>query len=167
MTQRRKVLWRASCEELIEVGLHAHAQVAKHEGDQESGGKFRMAGMVLKDLGMQVLGKLSEQIVQEYQSQAKMIPDWPPPCLRQKPAQAGRGPIEPRHLSMPCVDQPRLSGGHLTCLTWVDWVIEGLNNKAKITMIKAYEFRTFRMTEIALYHGLGWLPETRLTHSFY
>ncbi|WP_459574020.1 hypothetical protein, partial [Cupriavidus sp. 8B] len=50
-------------EELIEFGLHAHAQIAEHESDQggqgelamtgESGGTFRMAGMVLKDLGMQ------------------------------------------------------------------------------------------------------------------
>ncbi|WP_455289779.1 ISL3 family transposase [Cupriavidus necator] len=46
-------------------------------------------------------------------------------------------------------------------------VIEGLNNKAKVTMRKAYGFRTFHMTEIALYHGLGKLPEPKLTHSFY
>ena len=46
-------------------------------------------------------------------------------------------------------------------------VIEGLNNKAKVTMRKAYGFRTFRMTEIALYHALGKLPEPELTHSFY
>jgi transposase len=46
-------------------------------------------------------------------------------------------------------------------------VIEGLNNKAKVTMRKAYGFRTFRMTEIALYHALGKLPEPTLTHRFY
>jgi transposase len=46
-------------------------------------------------------------------------------------------------------------------------VIEGLNNKAKVTMRKAYGFRTFRMTEIALYHVLGKLPEPKLAHSFY
>jgi transposase len=46
-------------------------------------------------------------------------------------------------------------------------VIEGLNNKAKVTMRKAYGFRTFRMTELALYHVLGKLPEPKLTHSFY
>ena len=46
-------------------------------------------------------------------------------------------------------------------------VIEGLNNKAKVTMRKAYGFRTFRMTEIALYHALGKLPEPELTHRFY
>ena len=46
-------------------------------------------------------------------------------------------------------------------------VIEGLNNKAKVTMRKAYGFRTFRITEIALYHALGKLPEPKLAHSFY
>ena len=46
-------------------------------------------------------------------------------------------------------------------------VIEGLNNKAKVTMRKAYGYRTFRATELALYHVLGKLPEPKLTHSFY
>ena len=46
-------------------------------------------------------------------------------------------------------------------------VVEGLNNKAKVTMRKSYGFRTFRATEIALYHALGKLPEPELTHSFY
>jgi transposase len=45
-------------------------------------------------------------------------------------------------------------------------VIEGLNNKAKLTMRKAYGFRTFKATELALYHVLGKLPEPPLTHSF-
>lgn len=43
-------------------------------------------------------------------------------------------------------------------------VIEGLNNKAKVAMRKAYGFRTFRATEIALYHALGKLPEPHFTH---
>ncbi len=46
-------------------------------------------------------------------------------------------------------------------------IVEGLNNKAKVTMRKAYGFRTFRMLELALYHVLGKLPEPKLTHSFY
>jgi hypothetical protein len=44
--------------------------------------------------------------------------------------------------------------------------IEGLNNKAKVTARKAYGLRTFRMTEIALYHALGKLPEAKLAHRF-
>ena len=46
-------------------------------------------------------------------------------------------------------------------------VIEGLNNKAKVTMRRSYGFRTFKMTELALYHVLGKLPEPKLAHSFY
>ncbi|MFM0631790.1 ISL3 family transposase [Paraburkholderia xenovorans] len=46
-------------------------------------------------------------------------------------------------------------------------IVEGLNNKAKVTMRKAYGFRTFRAKEIALYHALGKLPEPPITHSFY
>jgi transposase len=46
-------------------------------------------------------------------------------------------------------------------------VVEGLNNKAKVTMRKSYGFRTFRVTELALYHVLGKLPEPDLTHRFY
>ena len=46
-------------------------------------------------------------------------------------------------------------------------VIEGLNNKAKVTIRKSYGFRTFRVTELALYHSLGKLPEPELTHRFF
>ena len=46
-------------------------------------------------------------------------------------------------------------------------VIEGLNNKAKVTMRKSYGFRTFNGTELALYHALGKIPEPQLTHRFF
>lgn len=46
-------------------------------------------------------------------------------------------------------------------------VVEGLNNKAKVTMRKSYGFRTFRIAEIALYHSLGKLPEPQVAHRFY
>jgi hypothetical protein len=39
-------------------------------------------------------------------------------------------------------------------------VVEGLNNKAKVTMRKSSGFRTFRCRELALYHSLGKLPRT-------
>ena len=45
-------------------------------------------------------------------------------------------------------------------------VVEGLNNKAKLTTRKAYGFRTYRCLEIALYHTLGQLPEPEVTHRF-
>lgn len=46
-------------------------------------------------------------------------------------------------------------------------VVEGLNNKAKVTMRRSYGFRTFRVLELALYHSLGKLPEPTLTHEFF
>jgi len=45
-------------------------------------------------------------------------------------------------------------------------IVEGCNNKAKLTMRKAYGFRTFRAIEVALYHTLGALPEPKSTHRF-
>ena len=46
-------------------------------------------------------------------------------------------------------------------------VVEGMNNKAKVTMRRSYGFRTFRVLELALYHSLGKLPEPKLTHEFF
>jgi transposase len=44
--------------------------------------------------------------------------------------------------------------------------VEGLNLKAKLTMRKAYGFRTLKCLKIALYHELGKLPEPEYLHSF-
>ena len=46
-------------------------------------------------------------------------------------------------------------------------VVEGLNNKAKVTMRRSYGFRTFRVLELALYHSLGKLPEPESPHKFF
>jgi transposase len=46
-------------------------------------------------------------------------------------------------------------------------MVEGLNNKVKVTMRKSYGFRTFHITELALYHAMGKLPEPKLTHEFF
>ena len=45
-------------------------------------------------------------------------------------------------------------------------VVEGFNNKAKVTLRKAYGFRTFSAMEIALFHQLGELPLPKVTHLF-
>ena len=45
-------------------------------------------------------------------------------------------------------------------------VVEGLNNKVKLTTRKAYGFRTEEAVELALYHNLGALPEPEFTHRF-
>jgi transposase len=46
-------------------------------------------------------------------------------------------------------------------------VVEGLNNKAKVTMRRSYGFRTYRVLELALYHSLAKLPEPEQTHEFF
>ena len=46
-------------------------------------------------------------------------------------------------------------------------IVEGLNNKAKLTLRKAYGFRTPKAYIIALYHQLGDLPEPEFTHEFW
>ena len=45
-------------------------------------------------------------------------------------------------------------------------IVEGLNYRIKLTIRKAYGFRTLQAAEIALYHALGKLPEPKLTHEF-
>ena len=45
-------------------------------------------------------------------------------------------------------------------------VVEGLNNKAKVTTRNSYGFRTYKCAEIALYHALGNLPTPPMTHRF-
>ncbi len=46
-------------------------------------------------------------------------------------------------------------------------VVEGLNNKAKLTLRKSYGFRSPEILEMALLHALGRLPEPKLAHEFY
>jgi len=45
-------------------------------------------------------------------------------------------------------------------------VVEGFNTKAKLTIRKAFGFRTYRALEIALYHILGDLPMHEYAHRF-
>jgi hypothetical protein len=44
--------------------------------------------------------------------------------------------------------------------------VEGMNLKAKLTMRKAFGFRTLKCLQIALYHELGKLPEPEYFHRF-
>src|SRR5690606_27638314 len=44
--------------------------------------------------------------------------------------------------------------------------VEGMNNKAKLAMKKAYGFKSFETAQTALYHQLGKLPEPKRTHRY-
>ena len=64
---------------------------------------------------------------------------------------------EKSDLILNCFDTtPRLSSG----------VVEGFNNKAKLTIKKAYGFKNEKYLQYALYHTLGKLPMPKLTHRF-
>lgn len=45
-------------------------------------------------------------------------------------------------------------------------IVEGFNNKAKLTSRKSYGFRSTEVLELALYHSLANLPEPNFTHEF-
>ncbi len=46
-------------------------------------------------------------------------------------------------------------------------VVEGLNNKAKVTMRKSYGFRAIRCLELALHHSPGKSPEPESPDAFF
>ena len=46
-------------------------------------------------------------------------------------------------------------------------IVEGFNNKAKLTMRKSYGFKSPDILEIALLHALGKLPQPKLAHEFW
>lgn len=54
------------------------------------------------------------------------------------------------------------AGGRLSSGT-----VEGFNNKAKLTLRKAYGYKSFAAAEIALYHTLSNLPKPKFTHEFW
>lgn len=45
--------------------------------------------------------------------------------------------------------------------------VEGFNNKAKLTLRKAYGFKSPENAQMALYHTLSHLPEPKFTHEFW
>jgi transposase len=46
-------------------------------------------------------------------------------------------------------------------------IVEGLNNKVKLTTRKSYGYRTYEAVQTSLYHNLGCLPEPEFTHRFW
>lgn len=46
-------------------------------------------------------------------------------------------------------------------------VVEGFNNKARVTTKRSYGFRRYEFMELALYHTLGDLPEPKTAHIFF
>src|SRR6202451_4558753 len=98
-----------------------------------------------------------------------MSPDWAVAYLAESCSQVMRSRIEPMK-KIAC----SLRGHRELILNYFraqkmfsSSVVEGLNNKAKLTMRKAYGFRTFRTLELALDRSLSKLPEPESTHDFF
>ena len=45
--------------------------------------------------------------------------------------------------------------------------VEGLNNKLKVITRRAFGLRTFKATQVALYHSMGALPVPKTVHQFF
>jgi transposase len=45
-------------------------------------------------------------------------------------------------------------------------IVEGMNNKVKVTTRKAYGYRSYKAIRVALFHNLGGLPEPEVIHRF-
>lgn len=45
--------------------------------------------------------------------------------------------------------------------------VEGQNNKLKVITRRSYGLRTFKATQVALYHSMGALPEHRVAYEFF
>jgi transposase len=94
-------------------------------------------------------------------------PTWASKFLREWCVRASRSRIEPMQKIAKML---RSHEGLL--LNWFEsqglssGIVEGFNNKAKLTMRKAYGFKQYESIEIALYHQLGNLPEPESTHKF-
>ena len=63
--------------------------------------------------------------------------------------------------------RPLLMNGFKAKGEFSSGIVEGFNNKAKLTTRKAYGFRTYYAAEIALFHTLGVLPTPKTTHEFF
>jgi transposase len=96
-------------------------------------------------------------------------PAWAGKFLDEWCHQAMRSRIEPlkKVVTMLRAHRPLILNYFRAKKQFSSGIVEGLNNKVKVTIRKSYGFRTFRVTEMALYHSLGKLPEPELTHKFF
>lgn len=96
-------------------------------------------------------------------------PAWAGKFLDEWCRQAMRSRIEPlkKVVKMLRAHRPLILNYFRAKKQFSSGIVEGLNNKVKVTIRKSYGFRTFRVTEMALYHSLGKLPEPKLTRRFF
>lgn len=94
-------------------------------------------------------------------------PTWASKFLREWCTRAKRSQIEPmKKLANTLIKHESLLLNWFESKGLSSGVVEGFNNKAKLTMRKAYGFKQFETIEVALYHQLAKLPEPKSTHKF-
>ena len=94
-------------------------------------------------------------------------PTWASKFLREWCTRAKRSRIEPmKKLANTLIKHEPLLLNWFESKGLSSGVVEGFNNKAKLTMRKAYGFKQFATIEVALYHQLAKLPEPKSTHKF-
>lgn len=124
----------------------------------------------LKDLLQYNLKTVRSYLLKEdfQQFWAYVSPYWAGRFLEKWCARTMRSRIEPmkKVARMLREHQPLILNWFRAKKQFSSGVVEGLNNKAKLTTRKAYGFRSFRTVEVALYHTLGDLPEPAGTHRF-
>jgi transposase len=94
-------------------------------------------------------------------------PTWASKFLREWCTRSKRSRIEPmKKLANTLIKHEPLLLNWFESKGLSSGVVEGFNNKAKLTMRKAYGFKQFATIEVALYHQLAKLPEPKSTHKF-
>ena len=96
-----------------------------------------------------------------------LSPTWAGKFLRDWCERASRSKIEPmQKLAKTLLKHESLLLNWFESQGLSSGIVEGFNNKAKLTMRKAYGFKEFETIQIALFHQLGNLPEPNSTHKF-
>lgn len=138
----------------------------KRAENLKDGQRFRLRDLLrhnLKTVRAYLLKEAFQQLW-EYNS-----PTWAGKFLDEWCRQTMRSRIEPMKKIARSIRQHRelILNYFLAQKTISSGVVEGLNNKAKVTIRRSYGFRTFRVLQLALYHSLGKLPEPDSTHTFF
>ena len=137
--------------------------VLKRKANLTSAQRFRLRDLLRYNLKTVRAYLLKEDFQQfwEYNS-----PTWAAKFLDEWCGQAMRSRIEPmKKVANTLRSHRELILNYFRAQKMISsGVVEGLNNKAKITIRKSYGFRTYRILELALYHSLGKLPEPESTH---
>ncbi len=152
---------------LAPVLKHCRWLLLKRPENRTKGQKLKFAELLRHNLRTvrAVLQKETFQHFWDYRS-----PGWAVAFLDNWCAQVMRSRIEPMKKVAKTLRTHRL-----LLLNWFKakglialGAVEGMNNKLKVITRRAYGFRTYRATEVALYHTLGALPDpqSELTHRF-